>query len=114
MKNQFAQSDLEIAAWSAFKKEVGENPTSFGYVVIGRHDGMITHTPHGTVVATIAAYEHQVLQVIVGGVATCGIYKQYARTEYMTFVAAFICRDGEHQLTNVAMLNTISTNTEAI
>jgi len=40
-------------------------------------------------------------------------YRRYTPSERFAFIAAFVSRDGEHQLTNAIMLNSMTINPES-
>ena len=105
------KTELELAAWSAFKKEVGINPKNFGYVVYGRSDGTTNHSMHLTVDSVSAEYNSMLLEIITSATIHSK-YRRYTPSERFAFIAAFVSRDGEHQLTNAIMLNSITINPE--
>jgi hypothetical protein len=106
------KTELEMAAWSAFKSQVGINPKNFGYVVYGRSDGTTNHTIHGTVDSVSSEYNSMLLEVITAA-TIYSKYRRYTPSERFAFIAAFVSRDGEHQLTNAIMLNSITINPES-
>jgi hypothetical protein len=106
------KTELEMAAWSAFKSQVGINPKNFGYVVYGRSDGTTNHTIHGNVDSVSSEYNSMLLEVITAA-TIYSKYRRYTPSERFAFIAAFVSRDGEHQLTNAIMLNSITINPES-
>ena len=105
------QTELELAVWSAFNKQVDINTKHFGYVVYGRSDGTTNHTIHGSVDSVSAEYNSMLLEVITAA-TIYSKYRRYTPAERIAFIAAFVYRNGEYQLTNATMLNSITINPE--
>ncbi len=66
---------------------------------------------HLTVDSVSAEYNSMLLEVITAATIHSK-YRRYTPSERFAFIAAFVSRDGEHQLTNAIMLNSITINPE--